>query len=626
MKLLKVKAHNFRSYEDLELDFTSTQGLILVRGNLPQSDESSSNGSGKSTLYNAILYAIYGKFPGSSNVSGDSVINNKVGKGTYVTLEFKQNGHLYRVERYRKHKEYKNKVLLFEDDKDISAPSNKEVDKKIVEVIGMNEDTMLNSIVFGSNNMVSFVNATDKQRKEMLEELTGIQVYQKALDLVKEDAKNASESSQVLDKDLQGIISRVESNDALTSQYKASMASYEQTKSGYETKLKNATIDNIDTKALNEQLKSNQKVINDLQVKKQSIQLKDFDNAKLNQVTSTMSSVKYNFNQDKKKMQDLAGQIKSIQSSPKSYCQLCGSLLDKDHKQKEINSLTQQGKDIRKEYNTLLQQAPQLKETYDTLLAQQQQVSEYNAGIIDKQNELQEQINTFIQSNNEIQNKLNSYQSELDNINWLKKQLNNLQVPAKPNIVASDELNKQKKDIEQQQAELEAKQAQLNKLTDVFGLKGVKSHVLGSVLPFVNKRVEHYLDILTEGKFNAFISSKSTTKSGSVNEKMSIDIISQDTGSEYSELSSGEQRRVDLAISLSLQDYLLSKMPDINLLVMDEILDNLDGAGIQAVMKILQEKAKTVDTILVISHNEGLKDNFEKSILVEKVDGISKIK
>ena len=624
MKLIKVKAHNFRSYEDLELDFTKTQGLILVRGNLPQSSEESSNSAGKTTMYTSILYALYGKMPNGD--AGNSVVNNKAGRGTYVILEFKQNGHLYRVERYRKHKDNKNKVLLFEDGKDISLPSNKENDKKIVSIVGLNEDTMLNSIVFGSNNMVSFVNATDKQRKEMLEELTGIQIYQKALDLVKEDAKNASESSQVLDKDLQGIISRVESNDALTSQYKASMASYEQTKSGYETKLKNATIDNIDTKALNEQLKSNQKVINDLQAKKQSIQLKDFDNAKLNQVTSTMSSVKYNFNQDKKKMQDLAKQINSIQSSPKSYCQLCGSLLDEDHKQQEINSLIQQGKDTRKDYDSLLQQAPQLKDSYDTLLAQQQQVSEYNDSIVDKQNELQEQINTFIQSNNEIQNKLNNYQSELDNINWLKKQLNNLQVPAKPNIVASDELNKQKKDIEQQQAELEAKQAQLNKLTDVFGLKGVKSHVLGSVLPFVNKRVEHYLDILTEGKFNAFISSKSTTKSGSVNEKMSIDIISQDTGSEYSELSSGEQRRVDLAISLSLQDYLLSKMPDINLLVMDEILDNLDGAGIQAVMKILQEKAKTVDTILVISHNEGLKDNFEKSILVEKVDGISKIK
>ena len=624
MKLLKIEAHNFCSYKNLKVDFSKLQGLVLVRGNLPQSGEDSSNGAGKSTIYNSILWALYGKL--ANGTSGDSVINSKEGKNTGVILEFKQGGHTYRIERYRKHTKYKNKVLLYRDNNDISLPSARGVGDTIISIVGLNEDTMLNSIVFGSNNMVSFVNATDKQRKEMLEELTGIQVYQKALDLVKEDAKNASESSQVLDKDLQGIISRVESNDALTSQYKASMASYEQTKSGYETKLKNATVDNIDTKALNEQLKSNQKVINDLQVKKQSIQLKDFDNAKLNQVTSTMSSVKYNFNQDKKKMQDLAKQIKSIQSSPKSYCQLCGSLLDRDHKQKEINSLTQQGKDIRKEYNTLLQQAPQLKETYDTLLAQQQQVSEYNAGIVDKQNELQEQINAFTQSNNDIQNKLNNYQKELDNVSWLKKQLNNLQVPAKPNIVASDELNKQKKDIEQQQAELEAKQAQLNKLTDVFGLNGVKSHVLGSVLPFVNKRVEHYLDILTEGKFNAFISSKSTTKSGSVNEKMSIDIISQDTGSEYSELSSGEQRRVDLAISLSLQDYLLSKMPDINLLVMDEILDNLDGAGIQAVMQILQEKAKTVDTILVISHNEGLKDNFDKSILVEKVGGISKIK
>ena len=624
MKLIKVKAHNFRSYEDLELDFTKTQGLILVRGNLPQSSEESSNSAGKTTMYTSILYALYGKMPNGD--AGNSVVNNKAGRGTYVILEFKQNGHLYRVERYRKHKDNKNKVLLFEDGKDISLPSNKENDKKIVSIVGLNEDTMLNSIVFGSNNMVSFVNATDKQRKEMLEELTGIQVYQKALDLVKEDAKNASESSQVLDKDLQGVISRVESNNALTSQYEASMASYEQTKSGYEAKLKNATVENIDTKSLNEQLKSNQKTVSDLQSKKNEIQLKNFDNSKLNQVTSTMSSVKYNFNQDKKKMQDLAKQIKSIQSSPKSYCQLCGSLLDEDHKQQEINSLIQQGKDTRKDYDSLLQQAPQLKDKYDTLLAQQQQVSEYNTSIVDKQNELQEQINAFTQSNNDIQNKLNNYQKELDNVSWLKNQLNSLQVPAKPNIVASDELDKQKKDIEQQQAELESKQAQLNKLTDVFGLKGVKSHVLGSVLPFVNKRVEHYLDILTEGKFNAYISSKSTTKSGSVNEKMSIDIISQDTGSEYSELSSGEQRRVDLAISLSLQDYLLSKMPDINLLVMDEILDNLDGAGIQAVMKILQEKAKTVDTILVISHNEGLKDNFDKSILVEKVDGISQIK
>ena len=200
--------------------------------------------------------------------------------------------------------------------------------------------------------------------------------------------------------------------------------------------------------------------------------------------------------------------------------------------------------------------------------------------------------------------------------------------PVKPDIVDETELTKQQAEIEQQQTNLEAKQAQLKKLTDVFGLQGVKSHVLGSVLPFVNKRIEHYLEILTEGKFTASISSKSTTKSGSVNEKMSIDIVSQDTGSTYSELSNGEQGRVDLAISLALQDYLISKNPDVNFEIFDEVFDSngLDDNARELVMKILQDRLKDVDTILVISHDDTMKSFFEQTLQIEKVNGISKIK
>lgn len=592
---------------------------------MPQASENSNNGSGKSSTYMSILFALYGRLPNGD--SGDSVINRIAGKGTSVILTFKQGNDIYRVERYRKHKEYKNKVLLFRNDNDITSPSMKETDQHITEIIGMSENTMLNSLVFGSNNLVSFVNATDKQRKEMLEQLTGIEVYQKALELVKDDNKLAHESLIELDKDMQGIISHISSNKAVKDTYEASRVQYESAKTAYENKLKELHEMSLDDpKALKSIASDLTKQLAQKTQERNQLNMVQYNSTDLEQVKNQMNTIKYNFNNAKDKMKELAQQIKSIQNSPKAHCQLCGSLLDKDHKQNEINALTKQGKEIRKDYDKLLAQAPQIKARYDELVKQKQGADNYNASIIPKRNQIQSEMDKINQKLTDTRNKQQQIKDVEKNIVWYNDQYSSLQEPVKPKYEDINELEKQQVELQEKQKDLTKQEQQLDKLTTVFGLQGVKSHVLSAVLPFVNKRIEHYMDILTEGKFNAFISSKSTAKNGNTSDKMTIDILSQDTGGKYSELSTGEQRKVDLSISLSLQDYLLSKIPDTNFEVFDEVFDGLDEASMQSVIQILKERAKGVDTVFVVSHNDNLKDQFENIITIEKIDGISKIK
>lgn len=580
--------------------------------------------SHNTTLYTSLLYALYGKLPNGE--SGDSIINNKVGKGMKVVLEFECNAHKYRVERYRKDKEYKNKVLLFQDNKDITLPSNKETNNKIVSIVGINETTTLNSIVFGSNNLLSFVNATDKQRKEMLEELTGIKVYQTAQNNVKEDAKILADELFKAHEKVSSLNDKGNAVTALKTTYDASMQSYLTSKASYEVKLEsfqNTTdFDEQGTKQSIADLVAN---INQLKQRKDKLQLQQFNTGKLNQVTQAMSEMKSEFNAIKQRLMEADTKKAKINNEPETTCYVCGSILDADHKAKELAYLNNTIKQDSIKYQAIMQQAPKLKADYDALLADKAKVEEYNNSLLQQQRVLQDSIDTKQNELNQANLALSTYKSHQDSYQWIKQQLANLKEPVKPDIPDTTNLDQAKQELQAKITKLEAKQEQLKKLVDIFGLQGVKSYVLASILPFVNEHVAHYLSILTDNRFNIVLHAKSVAKSGSVSDKLSLEVISQSAGSTYDELSSGEQQRVDLAISLSLQDYLLSKVPDINFLVFDEVFGHLDYQGSTGVMTILKERAQQVPNIFVIAHDPDLKDQFENTIMVEKVDGISKV-
>lgn len=192
-KFKKVKIHNFLSIKDIELNLEK-RGLTLIEGKNTGNSTFESNGSGKSTILNSITYALYGQT--SYGLKADDVVNRQEDKDTSVILYVDIDGQAYRIERYRKHKTHKNKVKLFQGNTELTGKSAKDTDSKIQELFGVDYNTYMNSIVQGQGEAEVFSKASDKGKKEILENITNIAIYKKAQEIAKGKVKE-----KIIDKD-----------------------------------------------------------------------------------------------------------------------------------------------------------------------------------------------------------------------------------------------------------------------------------------------------------------------------------------------------------------------------------------------------------------------------------------
>jgi DNA repair exonuclease SbcCD ATPase subunit len=88
MKIKRIKAHNFYSFKDLELDFSGYSGIIRILGE--NKDSGSSNGAGKSTIFEAVTWGIYGTTIRKS--TEESLVNAQTGRECSVCVEIEKEG------------------------------------------------------------------------------------------------------------------------------------------------------------------------------------------------------------------------------------------------------------------------------------------------------------------------------------------------------------------------------------------------------------------------------------------------------------------------------------------------------------------------------------------------------
>ena len=98
-KVKNITVKNFLSVgnQTQAVDFDKEQ-LTLVLGenlDLGGDDSGSRNGTGKTTIVNALSYALYGQ--ALTNIKKENLINKTNGKHMLVTVEFENNGNLYRI-------------------------------------------------------------------------------------------------------------------------------------------------------------------------------------------------------------------------------------------------------------------------------------------------------------------------------------------------------------------------------------------------------------------------------------------------------------------------------------------------------------------------------------------------
>ena len=150
-----------------------------------------------------------------------------------------------------------------------------------------------------------------------------------------------------------------------------------------------------------------------------------------------------------------------------------------------------------------------------------------------------------------------------------------------------------------------------------FSSTGIPNLIIQNVLDDLQIEANTLLSQLKPGLQLSFFVEK--TK-GDGTETDTLDINYHINGKEryYEQLSGAMKLAVTFSLKLGLS-FLLQKMigTDIKLLLLDEIDQSLDKASVDAFADIVKFFQKDF-TILIITHNDRLKDKFSHAVLVEQ--------
>lgn len=625
MQIKEIKAHNFRSYEQLDLKLNKLGLTLLTGGAKGATDNRRSSGFGKSSIVYALIYALYGQLPDGSK--GDDVIKNDVGKNCYAQVIFEHGGHNYKISRYRKDSKHHNKVLVSRDKKDITLSTNKETDQLIIDTLGFGFDTLLNSLVFSPEKLNSFINATDKNRKQILEELTNTNVYKQAQQLVKIDAKDNAEKLSEEEKDHERLITLKEGQEASKRAYMQNKDYWDKQMKTNQDKLaqyKNLTpVNNQDKlnklETIKTQLRNNQSPVDNQEIKKLDREINGYQTT-LSQGQAQAEVIKNNL------AKNLAT-YKNIQTGKQTTCELCGSVLEDKHKQLELTNL---GKKIRldmENYKDFMDSIDTAKRAIEATTKERNRIQADQDRIYEQNKIIQVKLDEVNETYHKLQVEQQNYDDQLRQKAYIEQTIKSLKanpIEEPKNLVNANydqDLASSEKRIQvyQQQAK------DLKKLDKIYSDKGVKATALSLVIPYLNQKLSKYLEELTQGRMNAYLSSTSKTKTGKVQEQISLNVESEVMGDEYQELSSGEKQRVGIALNLAFMNYLADQIGGVNLCFFDEIFDHLDQSAIDSVVDILKGLKGEISNVIVISHNNDLlyNDNFDTHIRVNKVDNTS---
>lgn len=202
-KILKIAGLNSFIEEEV-IDFTrlTGKGLFGIFG---------PTGSGKSSILDAITMALYGRIS-----RGTTEFINTECNELYVYFEFKmcwKERNIYRVERKIKQKEDGGylttlcRLVCKENGRERIYDKVGEVNEAIEEIIGLNHDDFVRSIVLPQGKFSEFLKLKNKPRRDMLERILGLEEFGKTL---LEKIKEAQDRRKSRITNLDGALSKYE--------------------------------------------------------------------------------------------------------------------------------------------------------------------------------------------------------------------------------------------------------------------------------------------------------------------------------------------------------------------------------------------------------------------------------
>ena len=227
MKILTIKGRNLASIEgDFTIDFTVKPlvnvGIYAITG---------PTGSGKSTILDALCLALYGRTPRMKSArenmvkvrdikdntlsQGDSRLIMRKGcadasaEVSFIGVDTHRYTATWSVKRAHNSvngqmQDYN--ITLFNESANQPVPGKKtEVMKEIERLTGMTFDQFTRAVLLAQGDFTAFLKAEQNEKAELLEKLTGTEIYSQISMLIFQKAKDADQQVKALESRLSDI-------------------------------------------------------------------------------------------------------------------------------------------------------------------------------------------------------------------------------------------------------------------------------------------------------------------------------------------------------------------------------------------------------------------------------------
>lgn len=579
MKLIfkKIRIKNFRSVSNHQLELDLNQPNTLIT--------SVDNGSGKSTItIHSLCFALYGK-PYGKGKKG-ALVNSRNGRECLVELDFETKGHEYTIRRGIKPDLFE----IYEDGKLIDQDAAKKDYQEVLnDILVVDEKILFNSVLIGRDKFVPFAEMNAGERRHYIEKMLDLEVFSVMNEINKSDIKQLNFRISDADNEKYKFEIELKSKISLTE-------TLSETKKTYKDKI-NDKILSLEKDSVNLN-----KEIDNLKSSIDKNEYKDYSEW-LFKTNSAISDLKSNINQIESNIRKINNDLSNVDTSDK--CKMCGNSISVDHLLIHKKDLTEQKEKLELEKIKLSSIFEKLQKKYEDnkkLQSIKDEVSISNTKIEAKIEKLEFCIS---ENNKNIQKLKIDLEEPQDFDTKIKSEKSNCK-----NIIKSLE------DIKSKAEELLQEKSKLDVVSEMLKDDGIKSSIVNEYMPFLNKKVNEYLE-----KLNFILKIN-------IDKEFNIEIVSPDRkGQSLMDLSSGQLRRIDLSIMLAWRDIgIATSALSTNLLILDETLENLSSQGVADFIEMFKVNFQNISLFVISQRKNEFEEFFENQIhLVLDSEGFTKI-
>ena len=633
MRPLALTLQNFLSFRDASVDLRDLHGLVLLSGEHRDSRTADSNGAGKSALIDGLCWALYGKIA-RPRAKAEDVVRRAAGGDCMVRITFRD-AHDREVEvvRHRKHSKHRDAVLLSIDGHDARGTSVAETQRRIDQIVGLDHETFTGSTIFTQNPLRGrFAELGDDERKRLLESILGVEVLSRARELARKDLKARELELERAEAAARALREQIGWIEAQLAENAGCAADWERTRDvrlealrrrQEEARLRLAAVEPADPAPAHEApADALARAVTDLETARAAARREDAEAERLvTRARTELASARALLDRMKTDVArfDALG----------DRCPVCTQPIVADVREAhlagieaEMATSAQRALDLKGQIASLESARTSAAAAWDArrrtlegtvadLRTRVEAARALDAARVARARE-RAAIERQVQ---ELEEELAAARREANPFTAIVER-SRVELAEKKVALAAAE-----KSAEERRCEIE----RLGFWDRGFGPRGLKSYLLDAVLPILNERARVHGDLLAGGELTVQFSTV-VEKDDGLEDRFVVKVLHRNGVDSHGLLSGGEKQRVNLIINLALQDLVASRAArPLPIAIYDEAFEGLDRTGVELAVRVLGETARSRDLVLVITHQEHLKDLFAHELRVICERGESRV-